>query len=111
MTRTARSVGTALAIVGLSCLPAAAQGVYGVVSGTVSDSSGAVLPGATVRVINVDTQVTSTLTTNEAGVYNATNLIPGIYTVEASLSGFRTAVTKSVTLEVNANLKVDVTLQ
>jgi outer membrane receptor protein involved in Fe transport len=101
----------ALAILGLWCPPAAAQGVYGVISGTVNDASGAVLPGATVRVINVDTQVTTTLTTNEAGVYNATNLIPGVYTVEASLTGFRTAVAKSITLEVNANLKVDVTLQ
>jgi hypothetical protein len=111
MARAARTVATALAIVGLWCLPAATQGVYGVIGGTVSDSSGAVLPGAIVRVINVDTQVTNTLTTNEAGVYNATNLIPGIYTVEASLSGFRTAVATSVTLEVNANVKVDMALQ
>ncbi len=111
MTRTARSAGMALAILGLWCLPAAAQGVYGIISGTVSDASGAVLPGATVRVINVDTQVTTTLTTNEAGVYNATNLIPGVYTVEAALTGFRTAVAKSIALQVNANLKVDVTLE
>ncbi|PYQ96684.1 MAG: hypothetical protein DMF97_15045 [Acidobacteria bacterium] len=107
----AGSVAAALAIVGFSCLPVAAQGVYGVISGTVTDSSSAVLPGATVRVVNDGTQVTTTLTTNEAGVYNATNLIPGTYTVEASLSGFRTAVRKAVTLEVNASLKVDVTLQ
>ena len=38
-------------------------------------------------------------------------LIPGIYRVEASLSGFKTAVVSAVTLEVNANQKVDVTLQ
>ncbi len=107
----AGSIAAALAIVGFSCLPVAAQGVYGVISGTVTDSSSAVLPGATVRVVNDDTQVTTTLTTNEAGVYNAKNLIPGTYTVEASLSGFRTAVRKAVTLEVNASLKVDVTLQ
>ncbi len=107
----AGSVAAALAIVGFSCLPVAAQGVYGVISGTVTDSSSAVLPGATVRVVNDGTQVTTIVTTNEAGVYNATNLIPGTYTVEASLSGFRTAVRKAVTLEVNANLKVDVILQ
>ncbi len=107
----AGSVAAALAIVGFSCLPVAAQGVYGVISGTVTDSSSAVLPRATVRVVNDGTQVTTIVTTNEAGVYNATNLIPGTYTVEASLSGFRTAVRKAVTLEVNASLKVDVTLQ
>jgi outer membrane receptor protein involved in Fe transport len=101
----------ALAIVGLWCLPAAAQGVYGIISGTVGDSGGAVLPGATVVVTNVDTKVAKTLTTNAAGVYSATNLIPGVYTVEASLSGFKTSVAEAIRLEVNANTKVDVILQ
>jgi hypothetical protein len=101
----------ALFAIVLSAVPEAAQAVFGVISGTVSDSSGAVLPGATVNVTNVETSVTKTLTTNEAGVYNATNLIPGAYRVEASLPGFKTAVVSSITLEVNANQKVDVTLQ
>jgi outer membrane receptor protein involved in Fe transport len=87
-----------------------AQAVFAAITGTVTDSSGAVLPGATVSVTNVETGVVKALSTNEAGVYNATNLIPGIYTVEASLSGFKTAVVSRVTLEVNANQKVDVTL-
>ncbi len=46
-----------------------AQGLFGTISGGVSDSSGAVVPGATVRVINVSTNVVTTLTTNGAGVY------------------------------------------
>jgi hypothetical protein len=111
MRRAAIGVGLALAIVGLWCLPAAAQGVYGIISGTVSDSSGAVLPGATVTVTNVHTKVTKILTTNDAGVYSATNLIPGVYNVEASLSGFKTTVAEAITLEVNANPKIDVILQ
>ena len=49
--------------------------------------------------------------TNEAGVYGATNLISGLYQVEASLSGFKTALVSSVTLEVNANQKVDISLE
>jgi hypothetical protein len=111
MKRAAASVGIALVIVGLWYLPAAAQGVYGVVSGTVSDASGAVLPRATVKVTNVATNVTKTVTTNDAGVYSATSLIPGVYKVEASLSGFKTSVVDAITLEVNANPKVDVTLE
>jgi hypothetical protein len=94
----------------LSGAAGASQGVFGSISGTVTDSSGAVLPAATVSVTNVNTSVIKLLTTNEAGVYTATNLVPGVYKVEASLSGFKTAVVSSVTLEVNANQKVDVTL-
>ncbi len=111
MRRAAMSAATALAILALWCLPAAAQGVYGVVSGTVTDSSGAVLAGATVTVTNVDTRVTKTLTTNVAGTYSATNLIPGVYKVEAALAGFKTAVAEAITLEVNANPRVDMVLQ
>jgi len=94
----------------VTAAPAAAQAIFAAITGTVTDSSGAVLPGATVNVTNVDTNVTKTLTTNAAGVYNATNLIPGTYKVEASLSGFKTALISPVTLEVNANQKIDVTL-
>src|SRR5215472_10284735 len=52
----------------------AAQGVFGTISGTVSDPSGAVVPGATVKVINTGTAVTVALKANGAGVYNATSL-------------------------------------
>ena len=94
-------------------LPGAAssQAVFGAITGTVTDTTGAVLRKATVSVTNVDTGVAKTLVTNEAGVYNASNLIPGVYKVEASLSGFKTALVSSVTLEVNANQKVDFTLE
>ncbi len=56
-----------------------AQGLFGTISGVVSDSSGAVVPGATVRITNVNTNVAVTLTTNSAGVYVATSLNPGVY--------------------------------
>jgi outer membrane receptor protein involved in Fe transport len=109
--RSAAFLGLVFVLVGLSGASAASQALFGAVSGTVTDSSGGVVPGATVTVRNVDTGVTKTLTTNEVGVYNATNLIPGAYQVEASLSGFKTAAVSSITLEVNANVKVDVTLE
>ena len=90
---------------------AAAQAVFAAINGTVTDSTGGVIRGATVNVTNVETNVTRSVTTNEAGVYNATNLIPGTYRVEALLSGFKTAVVSTVTLEVNANVKVDLALE
>ncbi len=74
-----------------------AQGLFGTISGVVSDSSGAVVPGATVRITNVNTNVAVTLTTNSAGVYVATSLNPGVYNV--------------ITLEVDANPKINLTLQ
>src|SRR5437867_10923751 len=107
------SFGLVFLVVVLAAAAAAeaGQAVFAAITGTVIDSSGAVLPGATVNVTNVDTNVTKTLSTNAAGVYSATNLIPGVYKVEASLSGFKTAVVSSVTLEVNANQKIDITLE
>jgi Carboxypeptidase regulatory-like domain len=87
-----------------------AQGVFGSISGIVTDASGAVITGATVRVTNVDTNVTTTWRTNSAGVYNATSLNPGNYKVQAEAKGFKTAVAPNIALEVNANPKIDLTL-
>src|SRR5258708_30045271 len=87
-----------------------AQGLFGTISGTVTDSSGAVVVGATVKVTNIDTNVTVALKTNSAGVYNATNLNPGMYKVEAEAKGFETGVADKVLLEVNANPRVDLAL-
>ena len=101
----------AFAVATLWSQPAATQGVFGTITGTVVDGSGGVLPGATVSVTNVDTNVRKTLTTNDAGVYSASSLIPGAYKVEASLAGFKAAVVAPVVLEVNASRKVDITLE
>ena len=76
-----------------------------------TDSSGGVVPGAIVTLTNIATNVSKTLTTNEAGVYSVTSLIPGSYRVEAAIAGFKTAVVDPVMLEVNATRKVDLTLE
>jgi hypothetical protein len=89
----------------------AAQGLFGTVSGVVTDPSGAVVPGATVKVTNVNTNVVTTLTTNNVGAYNATSLNPGIYNIQAEAKGFKTAVVGGITLQVNANPKVDLVLE
>ncbi len=89
----------------------AAQGLFGTISGVVTDPSGAVVPDASVKVTNVDTNVTTTLSTNSAGVYNATSLNPGVYNVQAEAKGFKTAVVSNITLEVGANPKIDLVLE
>ena len=109
--RSAAFLGLMTLVLGFHAASAAGQAVFGQISGTVSDASGAVLPGAVVNVTNVGTNVTKTVTTNDAGVYNVMNLVPGVYRVDASLSGFKTAVVSEISLEVNANLKVDATLE
>ena len=87
-----------------------AQGLFGSISGTVRDSSGAVVTGATVKVTNTATNVSAMLTTNSAGVYVATNLNPGVYDVLAEAKGFKTAVANKIPVEVNASPRVDLTL-
>lgn len=89
----------------------AAQGLFGTISGVVTDPSGGVVPGATVKVTNVNTNVVTTLITNNVGEYNATSLNPGIYDVRAEAKGFKTAAMNAITLEVGANPKVDIVLQ
>jgi hypothetical protein len=71
-------------------VPAFSQGLYATVTGTVSDTSGALIPGVTVRATAVDTGVVSTTLSNDAGVYNYRDLLPGRYTITASLPGFQT---------------------
>jgi hypothetical protein len=65
------------------CVPAFSQGNMGRITGTVTDSSGGVIAGATVTVTDTARGVPRTLITDEAGLYNAPNLTPGNYTVRA----------------------------
>ena len=72
----------------------------GDISGTVTDTSGAAIPGATVTVTNIDTGVTQTYTTNAAGVYDTSSIVAGNYKVTFSKDGFSTLVRSSVTIPV-----------
>jgi hypothetical protein len=97
--------------IGLSCPSRLmAQGLFGTISGTVTDSSGAAVSGVRIKVTNVDTNVSKTLTSNGAGIYSANSLNPGNYQIEAGASGFKTAIAKGILLGVGANEKVDLTL-
>src|SRR6266849_2485779 len=77
-----------LVCLGLNIL-AFGQSTNATVSGTVSDSSGAVLPGVSVTATNTGTGVVTSGVSNESGVYNFASLLPGTYKVSAELPGFQ----------------------
>jgi hypothetical protein len=113
MTRSTRFAFAMLALVSLlHPVPAAAQAVgTATIAGTVTDSSGAVLPGVTVEATSPALiEGTRSVTTNEAGRYSIVNLRPGTYTVTFSLTGFRTSkqqdiqLTSDFTANVNSQL-------
>jgi hypothetical protein len=91
MKRLLGSTATALLMLLLVAIPAFSQaGFFAAVTGTVSDSSGALIPGVTIKATAVNTGVITTTLTNESGSYNFANLLPGKYTISASLPGFQT---------------------
>jgi len=102
-------VGTMGAL--LLCLPLFSQGNFGRILGAVTDQSGGVISGATVTVLDTERGVARTLTTDEAGAYNAPTLIPGTYTVRAEAKGFKRVERQNVVLEVGHEVRIDLTLQ
>src|SRR5437867_13247146 len=80
------------------------------ISGTVSDQSGAVLPGVEIMVTQSQTGLTRAVVTNETGAYVLANLPIGPYKLEAALPGFRTYVQNGIVLTVGSNPVVNVKL-
>jgi hypothetical protein len=83
----------------------------GDVRGTVTDTSGALIPGATVTVLNTNTGVSKNYTTDGAGLFDTSSIVTGTYTITFSKDGFGKAVRGPITLEigtttVNAQLTV-----
>jgi len=93
------------------CLPLRAQTNTGRILGTVTDSTGAALNGATLAITDVERGVIRALTTDEAGAYVAPNLVPGTYKVRAEAKGFRTVERVNILLEVAKDVVVDFRLQ
>lgn len=93
-------------------LPAtvSAQTVSGTLQGRIVDRNGAVIPGATVLVKNVETGQERTLTSNEDGFFNATFLPIGKYRVEATRSDFNKVVRENVTVSLNETTVVNIQL-
>src|SRR5207253_2308314 len=81
------------------------------ISGTVTDRSGAVLPGVEVTATQTATGLARMIVTNETGSYVMPNLPVGPYRLEAALPGFRTYVQSGIVLQVNANPIINAVLE
>ena len=98
-------------VVLLSSLALFAQGNFGRILGRVTDPTGAVLPGATISIIDKDRGLARSVTSDEAGQFNAPTLIPGTYTVRVEFPGFKTLDRANVMVEVGQEIRVDLTIQ
>lgn len=89
-----------------------AQDITGTIEGTVLDPSGAAVPNVRVSVTNTDrNQVIRTIVTDNSGVYSATFLPIGNYSISAEASGFKIASRTGIVLNVNDVLKINITMQ
>ncbi len=88
-----------------------AQDFRGGVSGTVKDGSGEVLPGVTITVTNVETNVAATAITDVKGFFQIRYLNSGTYNVEAKLEGFKPVLRKDVTVRIGDTVPIDFKLE
>jgi hypothetical protein len=95
----------------LSCLPAFAQTATAELSGTVTDSSGAVVGNAKVMAANAETGTSRSAVTDQTGAYVFTLMQPGTYNVSVEAAGFRKTVANGVELRVNQRAEVNLQLQ
>ncbi len=100
-----------LGLIGLAGGTAWAQTETGSISGLVTDSSEAVVPGVTVVIIHVRTNQNRTVITNDVGVYAMQFLPVGSYRLEAELTGFKKGVVTDLVLRVGQQLRADIRLE
>src|SRR5579883_2378443 len=106
-----RSATAALLLIFLAFVSASAQEFRGSLTGKVTDPNGAVLPGASVVVKNVATNVENTTTTNADGDYTFPLLQPGRYNLTVNAQGFAPAVREGIEVKVADKLTLDVQVQ
>jgi Carboxypeptidase regulatory-like domain/TonB dependent receptor-like, beta-barrel len=87
-----------------------AQSFTGAILGTIKDPSGAVMPGVTVSITNVATNMRSEVLSDDQGAFIAPELQPGRYTLEATLPGFKRAVREGIVLQVQQRAQVDIVM-
>jgi len=85
-----------------------AQVLYGSVTGTVTDQSGAVIPNASVQVVEVNKGVSRSTAADSSGIYRFNDLLPGTYKFTISAQGFSSVVANNQVVEANAVQRLDV---
>jgi len=101
----------ALLMTAFACFSVSGQTISGRINGTVTDSSGAVIPGATVTITNIATNAPRTAVTDDSGFYTVTSLPVGTYTVTVERSGFKKANQTGNVLTADQRLTVNITLE
>ena len=106
-------VGRVLVLVLVTCSAgvAFAQQPFGTIVGTVTDATGAVMPGVTVTVTNTDTKTRHTVMTSASGDYSLSYVMNGIYRIEATPSGFRAAAVSGVVVGAAHTVRVDIRME
>jgi hypothetical protein len=108
--RTLLLVSTLVFLLAVFAFPAMAQTNKATIVGTVTDPGGAVVSGATVTVINVNTGTERKVTTSDDGTFTVPLLDIGVYKVSASASGFKEVARENITLQIGDRLPVDLQL-
>lgn len=112
MTRGSLSLAAmATFLVLLAGVPALAQNTTGEISGFVRDTSGAVLPGATVTLTYPDIAYLRSTATDNAGYYIFPGVPNGVADLKAELAGFRTQISRAIRIELNARMRADFVLE
>src|SRR5437773_4068103 len=93
------------------CTHSFSQTSNATLGGTISDATGALIPGVTITATNTGTGIVTTVLSNEAGAYQFASLQTGTYKVSAELSGFRTQTYNEVALGISQQVRLNFTLQ
>ncbi|HEX8492051.1 MAG TPA: carboxypeptidase regulatory-like domain-containing protein [Pyrinomonadaceae bacterium] len=109
MSKSKATVTLSLIVLLLSASSTVAQTHRGSIRGTITDPKGVVVSGASVKLVNEETNETRTATSSDEGEYTVSSLAPGSYRLEASAAGF-IRFYKEVVLEVNQERRIDASL-
>ncbi|HEY7502176.1 MAG TPA: TonB-dependent receptor [Vicinamibacterales bacterium] len=104
-------LGATILTICLAAAPALAQVLYGSIVGTVKDAQGATVPGATVTIVNKDTNLKMETVTNTDGQYSFASVLPGPYDVKITLQGFREGVRSNVPVSVGQISRIDMAME
>src|SRR5438552_601693 len=106
-----RNVSGVVALLSVAAATCFGQGTTATLSGTATDSSGAVVAGVAVRAANLSTNAAREAQTDAAGNYSIPFLTAGDYKVTASREGFQGQQNERVTLQVDQNARIDFVMQ
>jgi hypothetical protein len=107
---TLRILGMALALELLLASSVFSQAVNGTLLGTITDSSGGLVPNAKVTILEQNKNISRSTTTNESGNYIFPDVPPGMYTVSAEIAGFKRSARSNVEVQINTSPRVDLSL-